>query len=127
MEYLLDKRIMSMSRKNSKLKLPWNGDLENDHYIIRDSDNSIVTIIPSHRTDSKQLGSFILRASNTKNIKDALLNKIENIVLVAGSVIILLVMVTILLDIDYSPMLILGGGLLTTVAYIGLIHSKSKK
>lgn len=115
-----------MIRNNIKLRLPWVGKIEDKHYIIRDSFNRVVAVIPPHLEQQKNVGNFILRSTNNKGIKDITLNKIENIVLVAGLIILLLVITTILVDIDYSPMLILGGGLLTTLSYIYLTRTKVK-
>ena len=117
-----------MLRSNEKLKLPWSGRIENDYYLIRDSENKIVTVIQYDiENNGSKIGNFILRSANRKSINDALLDKIENIVLVTGGSILLLVIISILFGIEYSPMLILAGGLLLTASFIYQIRSIQKK
>jgi len=122
-----------MLRNNAKLKFPWTGSIEEhesgDYYMIRDRENSLVTIIPPHTVDKdiRKIGNFIVRATNNTNIKDHTLDHIENMQIGFGFTIFALVVVNILLDIDYSPMLILAGGFLVSAAQISYTRMKIKR
>ncbi len=115
-----------MLRNNLKIRLPWVGKLEDEHFVIRDTFDRVVAIVPTQLKNQYRVGNYILRVANNRAIKDKTLDKIENIALIFGLVIVLLTTVTILVDIDYSPMLILGGGILTTLAYMQVTRAKAK-
>lgn len=114
-----------MLRNNKIINLPWNGEMNREHFVIKDSKDKIIAVVPDTCPNQELVASFILNSVNRKAIKDETLDKLENVALVFGTVIILLMLITIMVDIDYSPMLILGGGILTSISYIHLTRKKS--
>ncbi len=114
-----------MMWNDKKLKLPWTSELIDDHFVIRNSNGSLITLIPPHAKNQESIANFIITSSHNKTIKENMVNKLENIAMVFGMAILLLVLVSILVDIAYAPMLILGGGILITTSYIYSTRTRS--